>query len=138
MFHVAKSMEQVIVRKAVAGSLVANDDKLLLLVGHDTNLANLAGALHLTWTLDGRTNDTPPGSALIFEVWEQAPETYVVRTYFTAQTLDQMRNTTPLSLDAPPERVAVKIPGCRNSSAGCPWNSFRGVIEGVIDMGFIR
>jgi len=32
---------------------------------------------------------------------------YFVRTFYTAQTLDQMRDATPLSLAVPPERVPV-------------------------------
>ncbi|WP_420236077.1 histidine-type phosphatase [Telmatobacter bradus] len=138
LFHIAKSMEQGIEQKPVDGSLIANSDKLLLLIGHDTNLANLSGALHLTWTLDGRTEDTPPGSALIFEVWEGAHGAETVKAYFTTQTLDQMRNATPLTLTTSPERVAVAIPGCSNVAGVCSWSSFQTVVERAVNQEFVQ
>ena len=50
--------------------LPSPDDRLFILVGHDTNLANIAGALDLNWLIDGRRDDTPPGGALVFELWK--------------------------------------------------------------------
>jgi len=47
--------------KPLAGAPGKPGDRLLLLVGHDTNIANVAGVLHLDWILDGRRDDTPPG-----------------------------------------------------------------------------
>ena len=138
LFHMEKSMEEAIEQKPVNGALIANGDKLLLLVGHDTNLANLSGALHLNWTLDGRADDTPPGSALVFEVWEGTHGTESIKAYFTTQTLDQMRNATPLTLAAPPERVAVAIPGCSNSDGICSWSSFQTVVERAVNQEFVK
>ena len=34
------------------------DDRALFLIGHDTNLSNIAGLLNLTWIFDGRRDDT--------------------------------------------------------------------------------
>lgn len=34
---------------------------VLFIAGHDTNLANLGGALELNWTLPGQPDNTPPG-----------------------------------------------------------------------------
>jgi 4-phytase/acid phosphatase len=50
----------------VTGALTRPGDQLLILVGHDTNLANVGGVLHLSWLIDGRKDDTPPGEALVF------------------------------------------------------------------------
>ncbi|MGC6744132.1 hypothetical protein ACP0HM_01685 [Escherichia coli] len=33
---------------------------VLFIAGHDTNLANLGGALELNWTLPGQPDNTPP------------------------------------------------------------------------------
>lgn len=51
----------------------------------------------MTWIVDGRRDDTPPGGALIIELWKnRKSEDYSVRLYYTAQTLEQMRSTATL------------------------------------------
>lgn len=126
------SMQQVINGKPVGGALGRTSDRLLVLVGHDTNLTNISGALGLAWLIDGRRDDTPPGSALIFELWQSGTSSnYSVRLFFTAQTLDQMRNATPLSLDNPPERVPVFMPGCGRADSACDWSSFEALVRRV-------
>ncbi|XPE66350.1 histidine-type phosphatase [Shigella flexneri] len=44
---------------------------VLFIAGHDTNLANLGGALELNWTLPGQPDNTPPGGELVFERWRR-------------------------------------------------------------------
>ena len=40
--------------------------KLLVMVGHDTNIINLAGLLDLSWTVPGGRNEPVlPGGALV-------------------------------------------------------------------------
>jgi 4-phytase/acid phosphatase len=139
LFHVLRSMEQATAGHAVDGSLSKPEDRLLILVGHDTNLANIGGAMGLNWLIDGRRDDTPPGGALIFELWKTAgKDEYAVRTFYIAQTLDQMRNKTPLSLASPPERVPVFVPGCGRSDGACDWNSFQRTMNGSIDPSFVK
>jgi 4-phytase / acid phosphatase len=137
--HILDSMQQAIAQKPVAGALSKPSDRLLVLVGHDTNLANISGALGLSWLIDGRRDDTPPGGALVFEVWKKrGASDYSVRTYYTAQTLDQMRNTTPLTLATPPERVAVFVPGCSGSNDACGWSAFQSAVRAAIDTDSVR
>jgi 4-phytase/acid phosphatase len=84
-------------------------------------------------------NDTPPGAALVFEMWKQRGDaSYYVRTYFTSQTLDQMRNATPLSLVHPPESVPVFIPDCGRADGSCEWEAFQQAIHRGIDSAFVR
>jgi 4-phytase/acid phosphatase len=130
--HVLDSLEQAVDGKVVAGALSRPEDRLLIVVGHDTNLANISGALNLSWLIDGRLNDTPPGGALVFELWQKRGSTdYEVRTFYTAQTLEQMRNATPLDLANPPERVAVFVPGCSGADLSCSWKSFQQTVRNV-------
>lgn len=139
LFHMLQSMDQTVSGRSVAGSLIQPEDRLLLLVGHDTNLANIAGALGLSWLIDGRRDDTPPGSALVFELWKQAGTGgYLVRTFYVAQTLDQMRHATPLTLHAPPDRVPVFIPGCGRSDGACDWKDFQKALATGIDPRFVK
>jgi len=137
--HVQRSIQQAVAGHPVAGSLIKPDDRLLILVGHDTNLANIGGALGINWLIDGRRDDTPPGGALVFELWKQAnADEYAVRTFFVAQTLDQMRNKTPLSLSAPPERVPVFVPGCGRPDGACDWIGFQKALNGAVDPSFLK
>jgi 4-phytase/acid phosphatase len=134
--HLLASMEQARNAQPQAGALTKPADRLLILVGHDTNLSNISGALGLEWLIDGRRNDTPPGGALVFELWKKrGVEDYSVRVYYTAQTLEQMRNATPLSLENPPARVQVFVPGCSQSDGACGWSAFQRTVRGVIDSG---
>jgi 4-phytase/acid phosphatase len=83
----------------------------------------IAGMLNLNWVIDGRRDDTPPGGALIFEL-RQRPEssTYEVITYYTAQTLEQMRNLTPLTLDNPPPGPMFSFPAAAREERVFPAN----------------
>ena len=137
--HVLASMVQATKLTSVPGALTRPGDRLLILVGHDTNLANISGALHLSWVIDGRIDDTPPGGALVFEMWKQRDSpSYSVRTYYTAQTLDEMRKATPLSLAQPPENVPVFIPGCGLADGSCAWADFQRAVRTAIDIAFVK
>ena len=87
----------------------------MVLTGHDTNLSNIAGTLNLNWIIDGRRDDTPPGGALLFELRQLPDSSYQVSLSITPRRrLEQMRNVTPLTLDTPPARANIFIPGCSN------------------------
>ncbi len=123
--QIRSSLEQAMSGKRIPGALSKPSDRALILVGHDTNLANVAGLLNLDWIADGRRDDTPPGAALIFELWRsRRTGGYLVRTYFTSQTLEQMRSAASLSLENPPERVPLFVPGCSSADFSCSWPSF--------------
>jgi 4-phytase/acid phosphatase len=140
MLHqINASMEQAITGKPIAGALGKPEGRLLILVGHDTNLSNISGTLGLTWLIDGRLDDTPPGGALEFELWKDGlTGDYSVRTFYTAQTLDQMRNAASLSVKTPPERVPVFIPGCGRTDESCEWDAFQRVIQANTDSTFAK
>lgn len=137
--HVLQSMQQAVSAQPITGAVGKPGDRLLILVGHDTNLAAIAGALNLNWLIDGRRDDTPPGGALVFELWKSSgKEEYSVRTYYMAQTLEQMRNATPLSLQNPPERVRVFVPGCSQIDFSCEWEAFQKAIQAGTDSAFVK
>jgi 4-phytase/acid phosphatase len=139
--HILRTMEQAVTEKPVAGALGKPEDRAVVMVGHDTNLSNIAGALDINWLLDGRRDDTPPGGALVFELWQsQSASGYEVRAYYTAQTLAQMRDASPLTLDRPPARANVFIPGCSSGGEnfGCDWKAFQQALTAVIDPSFVK
>lgn len=101
---------------------------LVLLVGHDTNIANLAGILGVRWSLPDQPDNTPPGGALVFERWrDKTTHEAWIRVRFVYQTLEQLRAATPLSLAVPPGELAVAVPACEGKSrfGACPIKMFR-------------
>lgn len=110
--------------------------KFVLIVAHDTNLSALAGILNLHWNFgnDYQPDDTPPGGSLAFEIYQAASAPPTISLYYQAQTLDQMRNLTPLTARTPPLRVPVAIPGCADP---CALSTFQSLIAAQVDPNFI-
>ena len=122
---IERSIMQAATGRETPGAEGKPENKLLVLVGHDTNLNHLAGALGVHWMLDGRRDDTPPGSGLVFELWKNRRlKTYSVRIFYIAQTLEQMRNTIPLTPKDPPQKASVYLPTCGQTAHGCDITSF--------------
>ncbi len=139
--HMLDTLRQAVTGKECPGALGKPGDSVVVLVGHDTNLANIAGMLNLNWVIDGRRDDTPPGGALVFELWQAGNNAaYEVRTYYTAQTLEQMREAAPLTLDKPPAKAGIFIPGCSKGAAGfpCDWKDFERTLTTAIDPAFVK
>ncbi len=91
----------------------AGGARLVYLSGHDSNLNYIGGLLNVHWTADGRTDDTPPDSQIVFELWQNSrTKQYSVRLRFRAQTIDQLRSGEDLSLRNPPVEVDLPPPGC--------------------------
>ncbi|MGD0736475.1 MAG: histidine-type phosphatase [Terracidiphilus sp.] len=137
--HILNSMQQAATGKSVTGALGKPGDRLLLLVGHDTNLENIGGALGISWIIDGRWNDTPPGGALVLELWkDNSTGEYSVRTSYMAQTLDQMRNSTPLTIQSPPQRVPIFVPACSQAATSCSWKAFQQAVQAETNSAFVK
>jgi len=79
-------------------------------------VAGLAGLLDAHWSLPGYQPDfCAPGGALVFELRQVGTiGPYIVRVFYTAQTFDQLRNLTALSLTNPPATMQLFIPGGTN------------------------
>jgi 4-phytase/acid phosphatase len=134
--HILNTMDQAVSGKAVRGALGKPGDRAVVLVGHDTNLSSIAGMLNLNWLLDGRRDDTPPGGALVFELWQRPDDSrYQVRIYYIAQTLEQMRSLTPLTLNQPPGKANLFLPGCSTGAVNypCDWAGFSQALMRAID-----
>jgi 4-phytase/acid phosphatase len=134
--QIVRSLDQAASDKAVEDAIGKPSDRALFLVGHDTNIENIAGLLNLTWIIDGRRDDTPPGSALIFELWKnQKTSESRVRTYFTAQTLHQMRTASALTSTNPPQTVPIFLPGCSGADQSCSLPEFQRSLEEALNSG---
>lgn len=110
--------------------------KVVLYVGHDTNLWNLASLLDVSWLQPGwQRNQTPPAGALVFEVREGADRKQRVFASYVAATMEQMRNATVLTLDAPPVRTPLRLAGCSSSAPGypCALDEFAVALRNALD-----
>jgi 4-phytase/acid phosphatase len=132
LHEILLSLSQAATRKPVAGAISRVNDRVLFLIGHDTNIASIAGLLDLNWIVDGRRDDTPPGGALVFELWQPATggEDFV-RVYYTTQTLEQMRTATVLTSQNPPVRVPVFIPACSRADSSCSLPDFERALQSL-------
>jgi len=130
LFHIVRTLQQGAERKPLDGAIGGVDAKLVMLAGHDTNLAGVAALLGLHWALDGRTDDTPPGTELAFELWQDAGGAYSVRVTVAMQTLRQLREMPDLTIQAPPAQATLRVPGCPSA---CSWQDFSVAIDKAID-----
>ncbi|HJB65348.1 MAG TPA: histidine-type phosphatase [Candidatus Mailhella merdavium] len=91
--------------RAIRDSLTQDQARIVIYAGHDTNIANVGGLLNLNWDIpDQGHNSIPPGGALLFSLWETAPDTQEIRAFFLSPTLETLHAKTPaaqpLVLDA--------------------------------------
>ncbi|WP_321476410.1 histidine-type phosphatase [uncultured Paludibaculum sp.] len=134
--HVVRSLLQAATGTPTTGALGDPSTKVVMLVGSDVNITGLAGLLNLDWMLPTYQPDfCPPGGALVFQLRQsQRTGEYFVRASYIAQTLDQLRNRTPLSLTTPPASAPIFIPGCstRNDTFDCALADFVSVANRAI------
>lgn len=120
---------------------LAEPVRLGLLVGHDTNIANVSRLLNVTWRIPGfQADEVIPGGALAFELL-RAPHTgrRYVRIAYYAQTLEQMRKAIVLDFERPPGMVAVDLPACAADlvEKACPLERFVAIANAAIDPGCV-
>jgi 4-phytase / acid phosphatase len=140
--HLIDTLEQGALGLPVPGALGPVGERVVVLVGHDTNIANLGGMLGLDWWLPGtQANPVLPGGALVFELWRHGSEANAafVRVSYVGATLAQLRAGTALSLNAPPARSPIFVPGCSAEAPGyaAPLAAFVRTARHVIDPAFI-
>jgi len=135
--HIVRSLVQAATGDAMTGTLASPAAKIVSLTASNFNIAGLSGLFHLDWLLPGYQPDVAaPGGVLMFQL-RQSTVTgeYLVRVAYVSQTMDQLRNQTPLSLAAPPPSAPVAIPGCTSDDANldCPLGQFVRIASQVIN-----
>ena len=106
---------------------VGHGPKLTVLVGHDTNIADLGGLLDLHWQVtDYPRDDPPPGGAIGFETLADADGGAFVRAFYRAQTMDQVRKLQHLDERNAPDYDYLPIPGCARL---CPLADFERIVR---------
>lgn len=106
-----------------------------LLVGHDTNAANVAGALGLHWHVPGYApDDAAVGGAIGFELLSDANGERFVRVSYQAQGTRQLRELQPLDAGHPPYLVYMPQPLCAipEDPTRCRYEDFLATLRGII------
>ncbi len=120
---------------------VAEPVRFALLVGHHSNIANVARMLNVGWQIEGyQPNEIAPGGALAFELLRDVrTNRRYVRLAYYAQTIAQMRDTTRLDLARPPGMIAVDLPACDPylSDKACPLERFVEIARQAIEPGCV-
>jgi 4-phytase/acid phosphatase len=140
--HIVDTLEQGALGQPVTGALGSAGERIVVVAGHDSNIAAVGGLFGMNWMLPGTQMDPLlPGGALVFELWKRGGQSdaYYVRTIYVSQTLDQQRDATTLTLDAPPALAPIFIPGCGGLGPNfdAPLASFVRQARRVIDPSFI-
>lgn len=140
--HVLRTMEQSVIGDSMPGAFGDPGSRSIVIISSDAYVAGLAGLLKMHWTLPGYQPDfCPPGGALVFELRQsKSSQEYLVRAFYTAQTFDQLRNLTPLTLENPPAKMQLLIPGGSVSALDLDvnFNTFQNILMGAIDQKYVQ
>ncbi len=139
--HILQTLEQAASGHAQPGALGTPEQKLVVLVGHDTTQINLGALLRLDWWLPGtQRNPVLPGGAMVLELRQRHRDgQWRVRTYYVSPTLEQIRALTPMTLEHPPAISPIFIPDCSEPgpSFDAPLGRFEALLHRVIDPEFV-
>jgi 4-phytase/acid phosphatase len=118
--------------KAVGGGPQSGPQlKLMVLSGHDTNIALMADIFGLSWTLPGEPDGTAPSSALAFELWSDGAHDYV-RPVIYYETMDQLRTLQPSRAQILP----LSFKDCASGPKGsCPLEAITERVEALLPPG---
>jgi 4-phytase/acid phosphatase len=122
----------------VPGAFGPVGTRLVYLGGHDSDLSRIGGLFDLHWNVGGVTDDTPPDSQIVFELWQNSKsKQYTVRLFYRAQTFDQLRSGQALTRVSPPVEVDLTPPGCRTGQP-CPFAAFDHAAHALLDPAYIN
>lgn len=125
--HIAATFDAALGKKPAIEPFMTSKPGVVLLVGHDTNLANVAGILGLDWHDSPRPDDYPPGGAIVLSLVTQGGHD-VIRIRSLMPDMDQLRTNRFDDMRALPVRVA----GC-HVVGECTVEEFRAIVERGVD-----
>lgn len=128
--HIVATLQQSAGVTTDVAPLAPAKTRTVLLVGHDTNLANLAGVLDVDWHDQRQPDDYPPGGALVFDLLKQK-DGYAVRVSAWMPTLAALRKAN-FSDDAALVRHTLPLAPCHGQDA-CPLTTVTQWLNGRLD-----
>jgi 4-phytase/acid phosphatase len=139
--HILRSMNQAISGEPLGGAFGDPQSQVLVIISSDFYLSGLAGLLDAHWLLPSYQPDfCPPGGALVFELRQvKTNGQYLVRVFYTAQTFDQLRNLTPLTLAEPPATMQLLIPGgSSTTNLDVDFTTFTNLMNEAIGLEYVQ
>jgi 4-phytase/acid phosphatase len=140
--HVLRTLKRGVSGGNVRGAFGSAKTRLHVIISSDGYIAGLAGLLGLHWQLPGYQPDfCSPGGAIVFELRQaKASREHFVRVFYTAQTLDQLRNLTPLTLENPPATMQLLVPGGSKSSTDLDvkFSVFQKILKRAIEPKYVQ
>jgi 4-phytase/acid phosphatase len=127
--HIVASLDAARGTHGQVEPLADDQARVVFLVGHDTNLAQVGGLLGASWHSGVQPDDYPPGGALVFDLWEKHGR-YAVQVHALLPTLDALRNA-----DMEHAGAVVDLPvavGDCHAAAPCAIDTFRRWVAGRI------
>jgi 4-phytase/acid phosphatase len=104
------------------------DTRMLVLAGHDSNLAWMSGVFGVSWAFPDSPDFTAPSTALAFEVWSEGGKDYV-RPVVYYLGLDRLRSLSPAEAE-------VVLPTFKDCASGpmqsCPLDELRQRVEAAL------
>lgn len=125
--HIAASLDAAHGAKPGAAPLSASGRGVVVLVGHDTNLANVAGVLGLDWHDPLTPDDYPPGGALVFSLVHRGNMDFV-RIRSLMPSMDALRTNRFDDIAAKP----VRVQGCARVGE-CTIDEFDALVRKAVD-----
>jgi 4-phytase/acid phosphatase len=119
--HISATLAEAAGMPATVKALAPAGTRVIVLIGHDTDLAAQAGLLGLDWHTATRGDDFPPGGALVYDL-VKVPGGYAVRLSVAMPTLAALRAGDVIPANA----IVLKSlpqPDC-GAIALCPISSF--------------
>ncbi|MGV3346058.1 bifunctional glucose-1-phosphatase/inositol phosphatase [Enterobacteriaceae bacterium LUAb1] len=111
---------------------LADAPRIILMVGHDSNIASVLSALKFkAYDLPGQFEKNPVGGQVVFQRWrDKKSRQEWLKVEYVYQTTEQLRDATPLSLKTPPQRVLLQMEGCAVDANGfCAWDTFKTILD---------
>jgi 4-phytase/acid phosphatase len=125
--HMAATFDVALGKQSSVDPLTASGKGVVVLVGHDTNLANVSGVLGLDWHDAHRPDDYPPGGAIVLSLVNHKGHD-VIRVRSLMPTMDQLRANRFDDVRA----VPVRVKGC-HALGECTLAEFAAVTRKGID-----
>lgn len=132
--HIAATLRTAAHAKSDLPTLAPHQQRSVILVGHDTDLASAASLLQLDWHNATQKDDYPPAGALIYQLVEHDGQ-YTVRLFIAQPTLAALRNGN-VEHSAAEIVTPLRLPAC-DKQLECPLSRFSDIVERLVGVSFV-
>lgn len=129
VFHsktIARSISKLLINK-IDDLIHSQSHKVNLLVGHDSTIAALLGALDFAeYQLPNQFENTPIGGMVIFQRYRHLPSgEYFFKAEYVYQSFDQLFTGEAIDINNPPQHYQLKLLNAEQNNDGFyPWQHF--------------